>query len=66
MRAWITPERSLTIQRLVASLKPGTTCPLEGFSEVTQPYGGHRLCNSSEPASHVAVARDLQSEHKPL
>ncbi len=34
MLAWITPERSLTIQRLVPSVKPGTTRPLKVFQRL--------------------------------
>ncbi len=34
MWAWITLERSLTIQRLAASLKPGTTRPLKVFQRL--------------------------------
>ncbi len=59
MQAWIMPERSLTIQRLAASLNRDDPPP-EGFPEVTRLHGSHRLCNTSGPASHAAPSNLAQ------
>ncbi len=50
MRAWITPEWSLAIQRLAASFILGTTGPLKVFQRLL----GLMAAAASGPASHAA------------
>lgn len=53
MRAWLTPERSLTIQGLAAYFKVGAFLPLKAFQRLL----GLMLATSSVvPAPHAASA----------